>query len=86
MDDDDLMDESWDDDADWDDDDDDETDIVECPACGAEIYEDAPQCPACGNYVVRQSHSLSGKPVWYVVLAVAGIIAVIWLFSGLATL
>ena len=79
------MDESWDDDRGWDDDDE-ESDVIECPACGAEIYEDAPQCPVCENYVVRESQSFSGKPVWYVALAVAGIIAVIWLLSGLAAL
>ena len=44
------------------------------------------QCPVCGNYVARPAQALSGKPIWYVVLAVAGIIAVIWLLSGLVIL
>ncbi len=77
------MDDDWDDEeiGEWDDDD--ELDLVECPNCGTEIYEEAQQCPACGEYVVHGQHNWSsGKPVWYILLALAGIVAVVLALSG----
>lgn len=51
---------------------------VECQNCGEEIYEESEQCPYCGFYVVRGSSSpFSGKPGWYVALALLGIFAVL---------
>ena len=77
----------WDDDEDHDDEDDwypegqddpDELDLVTCPACGEEIYEEAEQCPECGHYMVRGSNSpLRTAPNWYVAIALLGIVAVI---------
>lgn len=78
--------ESWGDD-DWDDeyvdeayDDDDEIFTVECPECGADIYEDAEQCPICGNYVLHASSGYLWKdrPSWWIVLGLLGILAVIF--------
>lgn len=71
-----------DEDPDWEEedfpDDDEESFTITCPACGAAIYEDAPQCPQCGEYVTRGSASVwQGKPVWYILLACLGIVAVI---------
>ncbi len=70
-----------DDEDDWDephDDGDDETDVVACPNCGADVYAESDRCPSCGDYVTHgSSHALSGKPGWYVILALAGIVAVI---------
>lgn len=76
------MNDDFDDDDDWDggDDeewagvDDDEPVLVPCPHCGAQIYEEALQCPVCGEYVVHDTHPLSGRPAWYVVLGVVGLI------------
>jgi len=68
---------------DWDEDvpeEPDESGVVECPACGADVYEDSPRCPVCGEYLLpgsRSGSALAGKPVWYVGLAIAGIVAVI---------
>ncbi len=75
--------------ADWDDepdalDDDypeeqDETETVVCANCGEQVYEDAPNCPYCGEYLIAKSRRFSdGKPLWYVVLALLGIIATIY--------
>lgn len=74
--------ESWDDD--WEEDEygydaDDESYTVECPECGADVYEDAEQCPVCHNYIV---HSSSGyvwknRPTWWIVVGLLGILAVI---------
>lgn len=70
------------DDDDWDDeefpDDPEDSGTIDCPSCGAEIYEEAPQCPVCGEYVVRGSSGIwQGKSPAYIVLAALGIAAVI---------
>ncbi|WP_437204080.1 hypothetical protein [Planctomicrobium sp. SH664] len=81
-----YQDESYqDEDADWEDPDFDDIEepedsgTIECPNCGAAVYEDSPQCPTCGEYVTRSRPSpFSGKPVWYVVLAILGGLAVVF--------
>jgi predicted RNA-binding Zn-ribbon protein involved in translation (DUF1610 family) len=69
------------DDDDWigEDSDDDGADVVPCPSCGVELYDDAEQCPNCGEYVVHRSNVWHGKPWWWVILGLAGVIAVLWL-------
>jgi len=57
------------------------TDVAPCPACGAEIYEDADRCGACGQYVtVRHSSRAAGLWLWIVVaLAILGLLG--WLIG-----
>lgn len=62
---------------DWSEDDSDESDVVTCPNCGADVYEDAEQCPACGGWIARSTHPLSGRAVWFVALGLIGIAATI---------
>lgn len=57
------------------DDDDTETEVVVCQACGAEVYEDAVQCPVCGEYVTASTSAWSGRPTWWVVLGLVGVVA-----------
>ncbi len=74
--------------GDWDDDpddegedwtsDDDEAETFACPACGAEVYEESQRCPSCGEYVVHDTRAWTGKPLWWILLGLAGIGAVIW--------
>lgn len=66
-------------DDDWGDDDEDDSDVVPCPECGAEVYEDAEQCPACGQSIVQDTSPWRGRPRWWIVLGLAGIAAVLWL-------
>ena len=73
-------------DEDWGDDDDDFTDVVDCPNCGSEVHELADCCPKCGEFIIEESRPLQGKPTWYVLLGLAGIIAVILVLSGLISL
>ena len=81
------MDDEFDDvfDDDWPDEDDDEDEslVVTCPNCGTQVYEDAEQCPSCGEYIVHGSSVWSEKPLWWVLLALAGVVAVILVLSGL---
>lgn len=74
-----------DDDAGWSeglDDSDDAAETVPCPACGTDVYEEADQCPACGEYVVLADSAWGGKPVWWVLAGLAGIVAVIVTLLG----
>ena len=57
--------------------DDESSDLVPCPECGAEIYDDAEMCPHCGNFVVHDARLWSGRPTWWIVLGFLGVVAVI---------
>ena len=59
-------------------DEDDSSELRPCPECGADIYEDSELCPVCGNYITfGSSGPFSNRPVWWVFLGLAGIIALI---------
>lgn len=81
-------DEAWtDEEFGWDasDDDDAPTETVSCRHCGQEIYADAERCPRCGEPVEAAWHPVwVGKPAWYILLGLLGIIAVIVALSGIA--
>jgi len=56
----------------------------ECPLCGAEVYDEADLCPACDQYMTPQLVTRSDKrPMWYIILGMAGILAVLLTLSGL---
>lgn len=61
---------------------------ITCPECGADVYEDAEQCPACGHWITHSetptANAMQGKPTWYVLLGILGIVAVILVLSGIA--
>lgn len=84
MTDDDLLDDDEYDDEFGDDSPEDEfSEEVDCPHCGASIYEDAEQCPICGEYVTHTHNVWAKRSVAWVVLGLAGIGAVIVALSGL---
>lgn len=57
--------------------DEEENDLRPCPSCQEPIYEDSVRCPYCGEYVTfGRTSKLAGKPMWYIALAILGIIAV----------
>jgi hypothetical protein len=61
--------------------DDDEAELLACPECGAEIYEEAERCPVCGNYIVHETNVWAGRPTWWIVLGLAGILSTILALS-----
>jgi len=63
--------------------DDDFSETLPCPECGAEVYEDVEQCPVCGSYITRTTRVFSGRPGWWIVLGLLGILAAILALSGL---
>ena len=57
--------------------DDDEPEELPCPKCDALIAEDSVRCPICGEYVTWDTRVWTGKPWWWIVLGIIGILAVI---------
>jgi predicted amidophosphoribosyltransferase len=53
------------------------SELVTCPECGDDIYEDAEQCPLCGTYIVHQHSPWAKRPLWWVALGLLGVISVI---------
>lgn len=53
------------------------SETVPCPECGAEIYEDAERCPVCGQYVIHRRDVWAGRPLWWIVLGLLGVVAVV---------
>lgn len=84
------MSDDWDDDdlgdGDWDEEGDLDYHYV-CPLCGADVWDEASVCPECGDYIqpllVERS---SLRPMWYLFLGMAGILAVLLTLSGLSRL
>ena len=72
-----LTDDEYPDDDFNDDDLDDVTETVSCPNCGAEVYEDAVACPVCGEYITPDNRVWAGRPIWWIVLGLLGIVAMI---------
>jgi DNA-directed RNA polymerase subunit RPC12/RpoP len=57
--------------------DDPELPTVECPYCRAEILEDAEQCLRCGKYISREDAPASRSGVWWVLILLALLAALI---------
>jgi hypothetical protein len=58
--------------------DDGDAEVVTCPSCGEEIFEEAQQCPYCGDYVVHSTSPLVGRPLWFCLLGVLGMAATVF--------
>lgn len=66
--------------------DDDESLTQPCPACGADVYEDAEQCPVCGEYITWRTGDIwAGRSIGWIVLGLLGILATILVLSGLTS-
>lgn len=68
----------YDSDDDWE-----ESDVVPCPHCGADVFDDAMRCAVCGEYVTRRSNAWQGKSWWWILLGMLGIAATVLALSGL---
>ena len=60
----------------WDEEDD--VELVDCPACGESIYEEAEQCPSCGEYITHSTNLWHGRSVGWVVFGLLGMLAVLY--------
>lgn len=73
--------------ADWDEEGEEfEPPVRVCPECGAEVFGDLDMCPSCGHWLEAAPRPLDGKPTWYLLLGLLGVIAVIIVVSGLGHL
>jgi hypothetical protein len=57
--------------------DDESVELLPCPECGADVYEDAEQCPVCGAFIIDDTNLWTGRSTWWIVLGLLGIIAVV---------
>lgn len=57
--------------------DEDDLDTVRCDQCGADVWEEAQQCPHCGHYLVADTSPLRGRPWWWILVGLVGVIATI---------
>ncbi len=62
-------------------------DTAHCPACGAEIWDQAPVCPKCGEAIAGRT--LSRPPLehwlhkrWIILVAIIALIAFVLLMMG----
>ena len=63
---------------------DEESIAISCPECGGDVYEDADLCPHCGFFLEESpAHPLLGKPLWFVILGLLGLLATLVALSGL---
>lgn len=58
------------------------TETVPCPHCGAQVYEDAVRCPTCGTYITHDTGVWSGRPLWWIVLGLIGVLAAALALAG----
>ncbi|MCA9081618.1 MAG: hypothetical protein KDA58_13730 [Planctomycetaceae bacterium] len=50
---------------------------VPCWNCGEPVYEGAVQCTACGEYDPTEGRRHPDRPMWYWVLGLIGVLAVL---------
>src|SRR5690606_36727955 len=50
---------------------------VECPHCGAEVYEGAQRCPACGRYLSEEDTPSPRRSLWFLIGLALCLIAVL---------
>jgi uncharacterized protein (DUF983 family) len=68
---------STDEDDDWSDEEGD--DLIPCPYCGEDLYDDAPQCPACGKYLSEEDRPPEKKPPWVLIgIVICLVVALAW--------
>ncbi|MHC4294952.1 MAG: hypothetical protein ACYSTL_05145 [Planctomycetota bacterium] len=54
------------------------SETVPCPLCSAEVYEDADRCNICGQYISPHLQNQPLQAIWWFLLMIVGIAAVIW--------
>lgn len=62
---------------------DEETSTIRCPECNAEIYEDSVQCAVCRCYISPGGNVWSGRPLWWVLLGLLGLVATTLALAGI---
>jgi DNA-directed RNA polymerase subunit RPC12/RpoP len=71
-------DEPYDSDDEFDSDEEEQSLTIPCPHCGADIYEDSVRCPRCGTYLTPDTNPWSGRPGWWILVGLLGIVALVW--------
>ena len=70
----------------WDDEDDESqldgesAELMTCPHCRSEIYEESQRCPVCDNYVTPSSSPWATKPILWRFFMVVLVLVLVWIF------
>jgi hypothetical protein len=52
-------------------------DLIPCPYCNREIYDEAERCPYCENYISEEDSPPSPKP-WWLILGVGVCLVIVY--------
>jgi len=56
---------------------------IDCPHCGAQIYDNAEQCPKCGTYLANEDAPVKLPPLWILLgVAICILIVIAWMLGG----
>ena len=61
---------------------DDEVELLPCPSCGREVYEETEKCPYCGDWIMPRQ-AAARTPFWFRVVGAVVVVAFLLWFVGL---
>ncbi|RJP36807.1 MAG: hypothetical protein C4547_06700 [Phycisphaerales bacterium] len=56
---------------------DDDAEVLPCPSCGADVYEDADQCPICGQWITPGASGRRQRWIAAVVILMVALLIVL---------
>ncbi len=59
-----------------------ESEMLPCPSCGAEVYEETQRCPHCGDWIMPLAGSTRRKRRVWIIAALLAIIAILAFVIG----
>jgi hypothetical protein len=60
--------------------DDESAELMVCPHCRSEIYEDSQRCPKCDNYITPSISPWNNKPFVWRLFMVTIVLVLVWVF------
>jgi predicted nucleic acid-binding Zn ribbon protein len=72
------------DEPDWDEPGDESAETIDCPHCGAALYEDSERCPRCERYLSSEELPTRRQHPWWILIAalVCLLIVLAWIIRG----
>jgi len=55
----------------------DEPEMLPCPFCSAQVYEETQRCPHCGNWIMPLAASTRSRSKLWIIAAILALIAII---------
>ena len=54
-----------------------EPELLPCPSCGVEVYEETQRCPHCGEWITPLAASARSRSRLWIIAAILALIAII---------